>query len=239
MKKWSNILPIYLIFRGMKKADKTAIILGATGLTGGILLQFLLLDDRYTSIKVFTRKPLGINHPKLVEFKCDLLKLTEQEEHFIADELFCCIGTTKAKTPNQETYKAIDYGIPVAAALLCNKNNISSFLVVSAMGADPKSSIFYNRVKGEMEAAVLELGLPKTHILQPSLIGGDRNESRPGEYFFKQFMKVFNFAMVGPLRKYRTISPKSIAEALLCLANNPYAENRLTSDIIIKLAENK
>ncbi|MFT6795503.1 MAG: hypothetical protein ACJART_000637 [Maribacter sp.] len=223
----------------MKKADKTAIILGATGLTGGILLQFLLHDDCYTSIKVFTRKPLEISHPKLSEFKCDLLKLTEQEEHFTADEVFCCIGTTKAKTPDQEAYKAIDYGIPVAAASLCYKNNISSFLVVSAMGADQKSSIFYNRIKGEMETAVLELGLPKTHILQPSLIGGDRNESRPGEYLFKQFMKVFKFAMVGSLRKYRTISPKSIAQTMVWLANNPYVENRLPSDIISKLAETK
>ncbi len=223
----------------MKKVDKTAIILGATGLTGGILLQFLLHDDRYISIKVFTRKPLEISHPKLAEFKCDLLKLTEQEEHFTADEVFCCIGTTKAKTPDEERYRAIDFGIPVAAASLCKKNDIPSFLVVSAMGADQKSSIFYNRIKGEMEAAVLELGLPKTHILQPSLIGGDRNESRPGEYLFKQVMTIFNFAMVGSLTKYKTIAPGNIAQTMVWLANNPYAENRLTSDIISKLAETK
>jgi uncharacterized protein YbjT (DUF2867 family) len=223
----------------MKKVDKKAIILGATGLTGSILLHLLLHDDRYTSIKVFTRKSLKISHPKLVEFKCDILKLAEQEQHFTADEVFCCIGTTKAKTPDQETYRTIDYGIPVAAASLCKKNDIPSFLVVSAMGSDQKSFIFYNRIKGEMEAAVLDIGLPKTHVLQPSLIGGDRNESRPGEYLFKQFMKVFKFAMVGYLRKYRTISPKSIAETMLWLANNPYVENRLPSDIISKLAENK
>ncbi|MGK0494218.1 MAG: hypothetical protein ACJAU2_000596 [Maribacter sp.] len=223
----------------MKKADKTAIILGATGLTGSILLHLLLHDDRYTSIKVFTRKSLEISPPKLVEFKCDLLKLAEQEQDFTADEVFCCIGTTKAKTPDEERYRAIDYGIPVAAASLCKKNDIPSFLVVSAMGADPKSSIFYNRIKGEMEAAVLDIALPKTHVLQPSLIGGYRNESRPGEYLFKQFMKVFKFAMVGSLRKYRTISPKSIAETMLWLANNPYVENRLPSDIIRKLTENK
>ena len=223
----------------MKKADKTAIILGATGLTGGILLQLLLHDERYKNIKVFTRKPLEISHPKLLEFKCDLLKLSEQEQHFTADQVFCCIGSTKAKTPNEETYKAIDYGIPVAAASLCEKNNIPSFLVVSAMGADPNSSIFYNKIKGEMEAAVLKFGLPKTHILQPSLIGGDRNESRPGEYFFKQFMNVFNSVMLGSLKKYRTIAPESIAKTMVWLANNPYAENRLTSDIIIRIAENK
>ncbi|WP_027076699.1 Rossmann-fold NAD(P)-binding domain-containing protein [Maribacter antarcticus] len=223
----------------MKKVDKTAIILGATGLTGSILLHLLLHDDRYTRIKVFTRKSLEISHPKLVEFKCDILKLAEQEQNFTADEVFCCTGTTKAKTPDEERYRTIDYGIPVAAASLSKKNDIPSFLVVSAIGADRKSSIFYNRIKGEMEAAVLDIGLPKTHVLQPSLIGGNRNESRPGEYLFKQFMKVFKFAMVGSLRKYRTISPKSIAETMLWLANNPYIENRLPSDIISKLAENK
>ena len=181
----------------MNKTNKTAIILGATGLTGGILLQSLLTDERYSKVKVFTRSPLRLTHPKLNEFLSDLLKLDAEEANFAADEVFCCIGTTKAKTPEKELYKAIDYGIPVTAATLCKKHAITTFLVVSAMGADPNSSVFYNKVKGEMEAAVLNLGLPKTYILQPSLIGGDRKESRPGEYFGKQLMKVFNFLLVG------------------------------------------
>jgi len=223
----------------MKKTDKTAIILGATGLTGGILLELLLKDDRYSQLKVLTRSPLRLTHPKLTEIQCDLLKLEEQQAHFNADEVFCCIGTTKAKTPDKERHKAIDFGIPITAAQLCKKNNITTFLVVSAMGADPNSSVFYNKVKGEMEAAVLDLGLPKTHILQPSLIGGDRKERRPAEYFGKQLMKILNFFLIGSLKKYRSIAPESIAQALVWLANNPYAENRLTSDIIIKIAENK
>jgi uncharacterized protein YbjT (DUF2867 family) len=223
----------------MKLSDKKAIILGATGLTGGILLQLLLADDRYNSVTVFTRNPLGLTHPKLSEIQCDLLKLEEQQAAFTADEVFCCIGTTKAKTPNKELYKSIDFGIPVSAAQLCKKNNITTFLVISAMGADPNSSVFYNKVKGEMETAVLDLGLPKTHILQPSLIGGDRNESRPAEYFGKQLMKILSIFLMGSLRKYRTIAPESIAQTMVWLANNPYAENRLTSDIIIKIAENK
>ena len=223
----------------MNKTNKTAIILGATGLTGGILLRSLLTDERYYEVKVFTRSPLRLTHPKLSEFLCDLLKLEGEEANFTADEVFCCIGTTKAKTPNKELYKAIDYGIPVTAATLCKKHAIATFLVVSAMGADPSSSVFYNKVKGEMEATILNLGLPKTHILQPSLIGGDREESRPGEYVGKQFMKVFNFLLVGSLKKYRTIAPENIAQTMLWLANNPYAEPRLTSDIITNIAENR
>lgn len=227
------------IFSAMVKNDKTAIILGATGLTGGILLQLLLTDNRYSHLKVFTRSPLGLTHPKLTEIQCNLLKLEEQQAHFNADEVFCCIGTTKAKTPNKELYKAIDYGIPLTAAQLCKKNGIAAFLVVSAMGADPNSTVFYNKVKGEMEFAVLDMQIQKTHILQPSLIGGDRNESRPAEYFGKQLMKILSIFLIGSLRKYRTIAPESIAQTMVWLANNPYAENRLTSDIIIKIAENK
>lgn len=221
----------------MKTSDKTAIILGATGLTGGLLLKSLLADDRYLNITVFTRSPLGFTHQKLTEIQCDLLKLEAQQTQFTADEVFCCIGTTKAKTPDKELYKAIDFGIPVSAAQLCKKNNIPAFLVVSAMGADASSSIFYNKVKGEMEAAVLQLGLPKTHILQPGLIGGDRNESRPGEYVGKQLMKVLGFLMVGSLKKYKAIAPENIAATMIWLANNPYAETRLTSDIITKIAK--
>lgn len=223
----------------MNKTNKTAIILGATGLTGGILLQSLLTDNRYSQVKVFTRSPLRLTHPKLSEFQCDLLTLEAQEASFTADEVFCCIGTTKAKTPDKELYKTIDYGIPVAAATLSKKNTIATFLVVSAMGADSNSSVFYNKVKGEMEAAVLNLRLPKTNILQPSLIGGDRKENRPGEYFAKQLMKVFNSLMVGFLRKYRTIAPENIAETMVWLANNPYADTRLTSDVITNIAENR
>lgn len=223
----------------LKRTDKTAIILGATGLSGGLLLQLLLKDGSYSQVKAFTRSPLRLTHPKLMEIQCDLLNLETQQTQFKADEVFCCIGTTKAKTPDKELYEAIDFGIPVTAAKLCKQNDVPTFLVVSAMGADASSSVFYNRVKGEMEAAVLSFGLPKTHILQPSLIGGDRNESRPGEYIAKQLMKIFGFLLMGSLKKYKTIAPENIAKTMLWLANNPYAETRLTSDIITNIAENR
>jgi hypothetical protein len=147
-----NCIDRHLYTRG----DKTAIILGATGLTGGLLLQLLLRDDRYADIKVFTRSPLRLTHPKLTEIQCDLLTLENQEADFTADEVFCCIGTTKANTPDKELYKAIDYGIPVAAASLCKKNEIPTFLVVSAMVSsilspisavklNPPSAVFFKK----------------------------------------------------------------------------------------------
>ncbi|MCK0147958.1 nucleoside-diphosphate sugar epimerase [Arenibacter sp. F26102] len=210
-----------------KVDKKSAIILGATGLTGGFLLQRLLHDKRYVKIIIFSRTAIGFSHPKLEEHVGDLLKLETFKNHFLADEVYCCIGTTKAKTPDAEMYRRIDFGIPVSAAKICSINGIGTFLVISAMGANAKSGVSYNRLKGEMEEAVLNCKIPKTHILQPSLIGGKREEKRMGEWVAKQFMKLFNFILVGPLVKFRTINPEVIAGAMVWLANNNYEKARI------------
>ncbi|MBC8766711.1 NAD-dependent epimerase/dehydratase family protein [Arenibacter sp. BSSL-BM3] len=215
---------------GHFKVDKkSAIILGATGLTGGFLLQRLLDDDRYEKIKIISRTEIGFSHPKLEEHIGDLLKLESYKSHFLADEVYCCIGTTKAKTPDNSKYKSIDFGIPVSAAKICRFNGIKTFLVISAMGANAHSGVIYNRLKGEMEEAVLNCKIPKTHILQPSLIGGKREEKRMGEWIAKQFMKLFNFLLVGPLEKFRSIHPEVIAGAMVWLANNNYEKARIQS----------
>lgn len=217
--------------------SKTAIILGATGLTGGLLLQKLLEDDRYSKIKLFSRSSSSITHPKIEEHLIDLFELSNYVKDFTADEVFCCIGTTTAKTPDKERYRNIDYGIPVSAAELCKTNNVPTLIIISALGADSNSRIFYNRTKGEMENAVLALNIPKTHILQPSLIGGQRDEKRPGEYFFKQLMKVFNPILIGSLKKYRIIHPETIVSAMVWLANHNFDQQRIVSDQIEEIAD--
>ncbi|WP_405208609.1 NAD(P)H-binding protein [Aquimarina sp. LLG6339-5] len=211
---------------------KTAIILGATGLTGRILLTSLLKDNRYTKIKLFSRKEIGISHSKIEEHLINVLQLKSIIDNFKADEVFCCIGTTNSKTPDKGLYRSIDFGIPVTAAQLCVQNKIETFIVISALGADSNSKIFYNRTKGEMEEAVLAFEIPKTHILQPSLISGKRNEKRAGEYFFKQFMKILNPLLFGPLKKYRSINPTTIASTMIWLANNFSEKKRIVSDEI-------
>jgi len=220
----------------MKTRGKTAIILGATGLVGGVLLHRLLHDERYQKIILFSRNSVGIRDPKLKEVLCDVLALEAQSDKFKADEVFCCIGTTNAKTPDKVLYKKIDYGIPVAVAKLCDLNQINTLIVVSALGANAKSAVFYNRTKGEMEEKVLRFKIPKTHIVQPSMIGGDRSEKRPGEFFFKKLMSTFDFLLQGPLKKYRVIHPDTIAKAMIWSANNPYEKQRITSDILKELA---
>ena len=220
----------------MKENGKTALILGATGLTGGILLQLLLENGAYNKVKLFSRSSIGFTHPKMEEYVINLFQLEKFKSDFIGDEVYCCIGTTKKKTPNNEMYKNIDYGIPVKAAQLAKENKIETILIISALGANAKSSIFYNRIKGEMENAVLNLHIKNTYILQPSLIGGNRLEKRFGEQFFKQVMKLLHFVLVGPLEKYKTIEPITIAKAMVWIANNDFNKNRIESDELKKLA---
>ncbi len=229
-----NKFKSYLSFMGQPL--KTAIILGATGLTGGILLEDLLEDPRYGCVKVFTRSPVGKEHPKLEVHLGDLLSLSDFKPHFKGDEVYCCIGTTRAKTPDKEKYRAVDYGIPVEAARLCKENEIDTFLVISALGADPGSGIFYNQVKGEMEEAVLGIGIDRTFILQPALIQGPREESRPGEWIARKLFSVLDIFMVGPLRKYKSIEAADIVAAMIRLANKGHSENRIVSDTIKSLA---
>jgi uncharacterized protein YbjT (DUF2867 family) len=220
----------------MNTQKKTAIILGATGLTGNLILQLLLKDNRYKKIKLFSRSASGVVHPKIEEYLGDLIHLETFKNDFIADEVFCCIGTTKSKTPDKELYKKIDFGIPTKAAKLCKENGISTLVIISALGANSKSNIFYSRTKGEMEDVVIQLQIPKTHILQPSLIGGKREEKRIGEWIFIQLMKVANLVMAGPLKKYKSIDPKDIAKAMVWLANNDFSNKRIESHNIKELA---
>ena len=208
---------------------KTAIILGATGLTGGILLEKLLEDDTYDKIKLFSRSSVGINSPKIEEFIIDMFQLETHSETFKADVVFCCIGTTKSKTPNKDTYKKIDYGIPVAAAKLAKQNDIKTFIVISALGASENSNVFYNKTKGEMQRDVLLQKIKNTYILQPSLIVGDRNESRFGENLAEVFMKVFGFLIPA---KYKMIEAETIAEAMRILSKDGYSEKIINSDKI-------
>ncbi|MBT8301026.1 MAG: NAD(P)H-binding protein [Maribacter sp.] len=220
----------------MNTQKKTAILLGATGLTGNLVLQLLLKDSRYEKIKLFSRSSSGIVNPKIEEHLGDIVNLDVFKNDFNGDEVFCCIGTTKAKTRDKELYKKIDFGIPVKTAELCKENKINTLIIISALGANSKSTIFYNRTKGEMEEAVISFHIPKTHILQPSLISGKREEKRIGELIFKQLMKVANLVMAGPLRKYKSIHPKDIAKTMVWLANKEYDEVKVPSDIIQDLA---
>lgn len=213
---------------------KTAIILGATGLTGSILLKKLLNDNRYEIIKLFSRKKIDGLPSKVKQFVGDILDLENFKQDFTADEVFCCIGTTAKKTPDKTLYKKIDFGIPVTAAKLSKANGIPAFLVVSALGANATSSIFYNKTKGEMEQAVLSEKIERTHILQPSIISGNRQEKRIGEKIGLFAIKLLQPLFLGKLKKYRVTEAEHIAQTMINLANSTSTKTIITSDQITK-----
>ncbi|NEW80695.1 MAG: NAD(P)H-binding protein [Gelidibacter sp.] len=215
---------------------KTAIILGASGLTGQHLLSELIADESYGTIKLFSRKKTNNTSKKVIEFVGNLLELKNFKEDFTADEIFVCIGTTAKKTPDKKQYKKIDFGIPAAAAKLAKENHIQTFLVVSAMGANAKSSVFYNKTKGEMEQAVLSEKIMNTYILRPSIIGGNRHENRTMEKIGIAIFKLLQPFMLGKLKKYRIIEAENIAKAMIYLANEKPGLQIIESDKIQEMA---
>ena len=217
---------------------KTAIILGASGLTGTILLHKLIEDKSYQSIKLFSRSKIEKLPNKVTQFIGDLLELEKFKADFTADEVFCCIGTTAKKTPDKKRYKQIDYGIPVTAAKLAKENNIETFLVISSMGANKRSTIFYNKTKGEMEYTVLQQRIKNSFILRPSLISGERKEQRIGEKIALLVFKLMQPLLIGNLKQYKTIDAENIAKAMLYLANKKMNDEVIiTSNQILKLSK--
>ena len=216
---------------------KTAIILGITGVTGSLLAKHLFDDERFEKVISFHRRQSGLQHPKLEEHVIDMFELEKQQEGFKADVVFCCVGTTQSKTSDRETYKKIDYGIPLAAAKLCVTNDIKHLIVISAMGADPGSRVFYNKVKGEMERDVLAIKPNDTYFLEPALLAADREEKRTAEKIGIAVFKVLNPFLIGPLKKFRSIKPEALVKTMLYLTFNTYEDARIPSDEIQKLAD--
>ncbi len=174
---------------------------------------------------------------KVKQFIGDLLELEQFKSDFTADEIYCCIGTTKSKTQDKTLYKKIDHGIPVAVAKLAKANAINTFLVISAMGANKNSAVFYNKTKGEMERDVVQENIKNTFILRPALIGGQRNENRTFEKMGLKFFKVIQPLLTGKLKNYKIVNAATIAQAMLNLANtNEHNEVIITSDHINTIA---
>jgi uncharacterized protein YbjT (DUF2867 family) len=217
---------------------KSAIPLGATGLTGSYVLKKLLNNSNYTEIIVFSRRPLDIEDQKLKVIECDLLNLEEQKDLFKADEVYVCIGTTNNKTPNKKLYREIDFGIPVTTAQLCRENRIDNLVIMSSLGANSKSSVFYPKTKGEMEESVLEMEIQNTYLLRPAMIMGPRKEKRMGEALGKMITFLIHPLLVGSLKKYKGIHTDTIAQAMINLCNGKkYSEKIIESNAIWDIAE--
>jgi uncharacterized protein YbjT (DUF2867 family) len=191
--------------------NKVALIAGSSGLTGGFLLKILLEAPEYREVIAYVRKRTGIQHPKLREVVMDWEKL---DAPVPADDVFCCLGTTIKKAGSQEAFRRVDYEYPLHLAELQLQGGSQQFLLVSAIGADASSSIFYSRVKGELEAALQKLGYKSLHIFQPSFIAGPRQEKRVGERIGLAIFSFISPLFIGPLKKYAPIPAEHIARAM-------------------------
>ena len=190
---------------------RIAIVAGATGLTGGELLEILLREPDYDEVLVLVRKAFSLSHPKLTQLVVDFDRLEDYVLPETAKALFCCLGSTITKTPNLETYRKIDHDYPLKLAGLAAAKGIRQFHFISSIGADPKSSSFYLKTKGETEGDLKAAGIETLYVYRPALLVGNRREHRLGEGFMKGLMKLINPLLIGRLKRYRSIKAATVA----------------------------
>ncbi|NQX71102.1 NAD(P)H-binding protein [Paenibacillus alba] len=199
----------------------TAVVAGGTGLVGSELIELLLQDEAYGKVIALVRRNMPTDHlvgkEKLLQVKTDFSHLAadlsaSDMEHA---HVYCTLGTTIKKAGSQEQFRKVDLTFPLQLAQIAKSGGADVFAIVTAMGASSKSSIFYNRVKGEVEDSLRELNFPALYLLRPSLILGDRNEVRIGERLGSLASRAIAPLMIGGLRTYRPIHAKAIAAGLI------------------------
>jgi uncharacterized protein YbjT (DUF2867 family) len=201
--------------------SRTALIAGSTGLVGQSLLQKLLDSRDYSRVTAVSRRPLGFTHPKLANPVSDFEHLGALGEKIAADDVFCCLGTTTKKAGGKAGLERVDYHMVLDLARSARAAGAGQFLVVSAVGASLRSPAFYSRVKARMERSVAETGYAAVHILRPSLLLGERNESRPVEDVAQMLAPLLNPLFPDKLLKYRPVEADDVASAMLALALRP------------------
>jgi uncharacterized protein YbjT (DUF2867 family) len=201
-------------------AHRAHLILGATGLVGRELLQQLLADDRASRVVVIARRPTGVHHAKLEEHVFDLGEMDLHAERFAVDTIFCALGTTIKQAGSQEKFRYVDRDLPLQAARLGLAAGARHYLLVSSLGANARSRIFYNRVKGELEEELRSLGYPQLTIARPSMLLGHRDELRLAERML---------APLGSLMPptYKPIEARDVARALIALSAGETAGTRI------------
>ncbi|MDP9348399.1 MAG: oxidoreductase [Gemmatimonadota bacterium] len=197
---------------------RTALVAGATGLVGGHLVDLLLEDPAWDAVTVLARRPLSRAHPKLRQEVVDFDRLEEHAGGLHATDVFCALGTTIRAAGSREAFRRVDLEYPRRLAEIASRSGAERFLLVSALGADARSRVFYNQVKGEAEAAVRAHPFAGVAVFRPSLLLGERTEHRPGEEVAKRLSGPLGFLLVGPLRKYRPIQARTVARAMVRLA---------------------
>ena len=215
---------------------KTALLFGATGLVGKELMKRLLEDPHYNKVLIFVRRKMLIKHLHVEVVPIDFDALDSSAEFIKGDNCFCALGTTMKKAGSREAFRKVDYEMVLNVARIAKQNGVKKFIVISSIGANPASSNFYLKTKGEMEEALKQLAFDQLTIVRPSFLMGNRNEFRLGERIGILFAKILGPFMIGPIKKYRPISAKRLAKAMLMLANSSPVKTVFESDELIRMA---
>ncbi len=194
---------------------QTAVVIGATGLTGTTLVTLLLHDPQFSKVRLLLRNPSLKQRPGLEMVLVDFNDEESLSDALQGDVIFCCIGTTIRQAGSKERFREVDFEIPVRCATLARRNNIQQFQLISSNGADAHSRNFYLRTKGEVEHAVEKLGFPSLHIFRPSILLGVRKVFRLKEWLIIALAMVFYFLWQGRWRKYRPVKAANVARAML------------------------
>lgn len=219
--------------RRMCMEGKVALVVGATGLVGTELLKLLLKSNKYKKIIVWVRNSTGIVNEKLEETIIDFENIESNKLDKKVQHVFCCLGTTIKKAKSKENFRKVDFEYPVSLAKMARENGVNQFLVISAMGANSGSNIFYNKVKGQLEDELKGLDLKGLKIFKPSLLLGDRQEFRFGEKVAEVISEGISFVFKGPFKKYKPIQGSTVAEAMynMAIAEKPGVEEFESEEI--------
>jgi uncharacterized protein YbjT (DUF2867 family) len=212
---------------------KTALIIGSTGLTGQECLKLLLESDQYNKVIALNRagKKIAGNtaakNNKLETVFADFSHLNDYKDLIKAEDVYCAIGTTIAKAGSQEAFRHVDFDIPFTVAQIAKLNGAKKFILVSSLGANSNSGVFYNRVKGELEDALTKLNYGSLIIFRPSILLGERKETRSGEAVGQFIAGKFAFLFSGPLKKYRGMPVSLLAKAMVKSAAENWVGTRI------------
>ncbi len=217
--------------------NKTALVFGATGLTGSKLVELLVDDGRYSEIIVFVRRKYGFENQKIKVKLVDFSIPQSFQEDIVGHDVFCCLGSTMKQSNNSHTaFRSVDIDLTIKIAEMASLNKVSSFIVVSSIGASTTSRNFYLRTKGKMEARLKKIPFQNLVIVRPSILLGPRNDKRSFERAGQTMAKLFKFAFVGKLKKYRGINAKDLASAMIHIANQNEGTAIVENDKLLQIA---
>jgi uncharacterized protein YbjT (DUF2867 family) len=218
-------------------SKRTAVIAGSTGAIGQQLMDLLIASPRFEKILVLHHRPTPYaGLPKVEQLIVDFAAIPAPVARDSPVAVFCCVGTTQNKAGSTEAFQRVDRDVPIALARWASDHNAESFVGISSVDARSTARSIYLKTKGEMERGVAAAGVRSTYLLRPSLLAGGRDEYRLAERVGNRVLAAIEPVMLGPLRKYRAVHTKTVAQAMLaCADQHAPGVHIIESDVVQEL----